>query len=86
MLVQRWHGSHIHSILHAYSSACLSKYQIYCHHQRQTRIPSDDTSTPLLPSDGTYPFGDNSLDEISSTDGIKRDISTCKDENREDPI
>jgi hypothetical protein len=43
-------------LLHTYSSTCLLIHRIYhCHWCRQ-RIPSNDTSTLFLPSDGNYPM------------------------------
>ena len=41
-------------ILHAYSSACLLIYQIDRCRWRRQRIPSNDTSTLFLSSDGIY--------------------------------
>jgi hypothetical protein len=50
-MVSGCHGGHTSFMLQAYSSACLSNYQICRRHWDQPRIPSNDDSTPLLPSD-----------------------------------
>jgi hypothetical protein len=75
-MVYNCHGGHTSSMLHTYSSACLSNYQICRRYQDRPRIPSDDDSTPLLPSDGTYSFGGKPLYRIFSTDGMERDVRT----------
>jgi hypothetical protein len=50
------------------------------------RIPSNDDSTPLLPSDGTNSFGGKPSDRIFSTDGMERDGRTWEDGKEEDSI
>jgi hypothetical protein len=63
-------------ILHAYSPARLLIYQICRRRWRRQRIPSDDPSTLLLPSDGNYQKDRNLPDGTFSSDGTERDMRT----------
>jgi hypothetical protein len=63
----------VYSILHTFLLLACQTIKVCPCHWRWARIPSNDTSKLLLPSDGTYPFAANGM---FSTDGTESDSGT----------